>query len=1078
MKKFLLVCFSIGFAINVFAQDRTVTGKVTAKDDGSPLPGVNVVLKGTANGTVTDANGEYKLAVPAGGGTLAFSFIGMASQYVEIGDQTVVDISLSSEVTQLSEIVVTSSLGLQKQVKEMGYAASTISSKELTQAKAVDVAQALNGKISGVNITTTNSGVFQNSKISIRGIRSLTGNNQPMLVVDGAQVPLAILSQISPEDIADMTVLKSSASAALYGPDAVNGVIVVTTKRGKSNQSPTISINTSYQAASVAYFPKLQHQFGQGAGEVLDAYGNYGYVPYENQLFGPRYDGTTQRIGIVLPDGTFQTSPYNNAHQKDKINFWNTGSTVQNSISLTGQDYFVSIQDANIKGLMPDDQNRRTTIRFNVDKKVNKFSIGYGVGYTLQKSDVVNENQLQNLYAGSYSGSVMFAVLQTADNIPLTSYKDQNNKWSKYENWYNEFALPPYWIINNLRSKSQSNNIIANMTLGYEIAPWLKATARFNANINDSRTDNTQNPIVLPDWVTSGPYARNSTQYFNAKGAVFNDMLHTSLFNVDYFLNGKTNAGSGLTVTYLAGGNYRETNEKDIALQGNNLVVPGLFNVGVRSGDATIPGYANPAGSLIPYNSSPNYNYMLQAKRASAYGTLGFGFRDWAFAEFTGRNDWDSRLSASNRSFFYPSANVSFVLSDAIAALKGSNTLSYLKVRGAYSKSANVNLAPYQLQSTYSQPPGFPFGSNVGFAANTLIPSPNLKPETVINKEFGVEVGLFNGRLDMEATYFNQQCNDQILTTSLPQSTGYTFGLANAAAFNNKGVELDLGIAPMQIGKGRISLKVNGTYNTNKVTSTPGGAPVVIGGTNLFIQTARSSPTANNVAAVGGPAFQFQLSDYLRDPATGKVIVDATTGNPSQNPNLVIMGRSLPVWILGFTPKYEIGGFAFSMTWDYKTGHQFYSGLGSDMDFAGISARSASYGRQRFVFPNSVVMGGDGQYHNNTNIQVQDGNYGFWTGATTNSGIATNYFASATAFRLREVNITYNLPAKWLGGGKYIKKASISLIGRNLLLFVPKSNQWGDPEFNFSSTNNSFGLGSAFQTPASRLFGGNLNLTF
>jgi TonB-linked SusC/RagA family outer membrane protein len=1074
MKRILLVCLTAVFAFassELFAQERTVSGRVTSVEDGSGLPGVNVVLKGTTNGTVTTVEGDYSLSVPATGGTLVFSFIGLQTQEIEIGSRNKIDVQLSQDVTQLSEIIVTGAMGLQKQAKELGYAASTISNKDLTMAKAVDVAQSLNGKISGVNVTTTNSSVFQNSKINIRGIRSLTGNNQPMLVVDGAQVPLSLLYSISPEDIADMTVLKSGASAALYGPDAVNGVLVVTTKRGRPNQNPTVSITSSYQASRVAYFPKLQHEFGAGAGEIIDEYGNYGYVPYENQIYGPRFDGSIQDIGVAIEDGTIQSGPYSNLHKKDKVNFWNTGSVFQNTVSLTGSDYFLSVQDASIKGLMPQDKNRRTTIRFNGDKKINKFSVSYGLGYTMQNSDVVNENQLQNLYQGSYSGSIMFAVLQTPDNVPLLDYKDQNYKFAKYGNYYNEFAISPYWIINNMRSKSKANNLIGNATLGYEIAPWLKATARLNATVNDVRTDNTQNPLDPGDWAVAN---RNSTQYFRAKGAVFNDNAHTTLLNIDYFLNGKTNITNTLSVTYLAGGNFRQTTEKDVAVGGNNLVVPGLYNVSVRSGDANVPGYG--FGSLIPYSNANNYNYTLLTKRVSAYGTLGFGFKEWAFLELTGRNDWDSRLAEANRSFFYPSANLSFVLSDAIIALKES-PISYLKVRAAYSESANVNVNPYSLQSTYSQPLGFPFGSTVGFTAGATIPSPNLKPETVTSKEVGLEIGLLNGRFDLEATYFDQQCDDQILQTSLPSSTGYTVGLANAASFNNKGVELDLGIAPYKIGKGGLSFKINATYNTNKVTSTPDGSPVVIGGTSNYIQISRSSPTANNIAVVGGPAFQFQLSDYVRDPETGKVIVDRYTGNPSQSTDLVVTGRSLPLWVVGFTPTYTIGGLSVSMTWDYKGGHQFYSGLGSDMDFSGISERSASYGRQRFVMPNSVYMGDDGKYVNNTNIQVQDGNYGFWTGSTTNSGIATNYYADATAFRLREVNITYNLPASWVASTKYIKKVSISLTGRNLLLFVPKSNQWGDPEFNYSSSGNTYGLGSAFQTPASRMYGASLNLT-
>ncbi|MFL5788201.1 MAG: SusC/RagA family TonB-linked outer membrane protein, partial [Flavisolibacter sp.] len=266
--------------------------------------------------------------------------------------------------------------------------------------------------------------------------------------------------------------------------------------------------------------------------------------------------------------------------------------------------------------------------------------------------------------------------------------------------------------------------------------------------------------------------------------------------------------------------------------------------------------------------------------------------------------------------------------------------------------------------------------------------------------------------------------------------------------------------------------------------------PVVIGGTlqpsstiggsfqsgsQGFIQVASGSPTANNVAIVGRPAFAFQLTDYARDPQ-GRVIVDPVTGFPTKGNDLVVKGRTLPLWVVGFTPSYSIGNFGFSMTWDYKTGHDFYSGLGSDEDFAGISARSAEYGRQRFVFPNSVYWDGS-KYVPNTNIVVQDGNAGFWA-AAVNTAIATNYFASAASVRLREVNISYSIPLKYIGNGKVIKRLNVSVVGRNLLLFVPKSNQWGDPEFNFSSSNNTFGLASSFQSPSARFYGGTITVQF
>ena len=293
---------------------------------------------------------------------------------------------------------------------------------------------------------------------------------------------------------------------------------------------------------------------------------------------------------------------------------------------------------------------------------------------------------------------------------------------------------------------------------------------------------------------------------------------------------------------------------------------------------------------------------------------------------------------------------------------------------------------------------------------------------------------------------------------------------------------MDLGLSPLiKVGKGRIDFKVNATYNDNVVLTTLNNTPVVIGGSTNFISFSSGSPTANNIAVVGQPAFAFQLTDYNRDPQ-GHVIVDATTGLPSKANNSVITGRTLPLWIVGLTPSYSIGNFAVSMTWEYKGGNDFYSGLGSDMDFAGISARSVEYGRKPFVFPNSVYWDGS-KYVPNTKILVQDGNYGFWA-TNVNTQIATNYYASAAAWRLRELNISYTLPSKWLGGNKIFKRVTVSALGKNLFLFVPKSNQWGDPEFNFinplapASAQNTAGLGTAYQTPAGRFFGGSLTVQF
>jgi TonB-linked SusC/RagA family outer membrane protein len=1043
------------------AQNRTITG--TVKDNaGDPIPFASIKIKGSNTGISADENGFFRITVPANT-SLEISAVGSEPQTLTLpttGDVLNVTLTRTSD---LRAVVVTTSLGIKRQAKELGYAATSINNKTLTQAKAVNVQQALNGKVSGVSVATINSGVFENAKINIRGIRSLTGNNQPMLLVDGAPTPLGFLSSIPPDDIQDVTVLKSAASAAIYGPDAVNGVIVVTTKRGNNNRL-MVTVNSSVQAARVAYFPKLQKRFGSGAGETVDAFGNYLYVPYENQQYGPEFDGSMVDLGVPLEDGSIQKVPYTNGRYKDKVDFWNTGLTLQNSISVSGQDFYFSIDDANIKGLMPDDENRRTSFRFSGGKKSGKFNINYGLNYVLQNYDVVNEAGLTTLYPGSYNGSIFFLVLQTPSHVPLLDYKDwRNSKFAQPSNYYNEYAANPYWIIGNIRQKGREDDLIGNLDLGFQFTPWLKANVRVSSTLAFNNFQNNTAALILSDWAQAN---RSPNSFSNQRGSTLSQESFNSRINVDYFVNGDRTIGRDFGIKYILGGMVRQNRSKTTTIGGNNLVVPYLYNPSVRSGVAEV-----------------GLNNNVQSRLLSAYGSVGFNYKEWAFVEVTGRNDWDSRLLKENRSFFYPGANASVVLSDALSSIKNSNLISYAKVRVAYSKSGNVNIGVYALQPTYSQPAGFPYNTNAGFSADNAIPSPDLKPEFVITKEIGFELGFLKNRFNFEASFFDQRCNNQILRVSQSAATGYTVGIANAASFKNYGVEMDLGLTPLiNVGKGKIDFRINATYNNNEVLSTLGNVPVVIGGNVAaggnpgFLQNSISSPTANNIAVVGRPAFAFQLSDYARDPQ-GRVIVDRLTGMPSQGTELITTGRTLPLWVIGATPSFTLGNFSVSMTWDYKGGHNFYSGLGSDADFAGISKRSAEYGRKRFVFPNSSYWDGN-KYVENTSIQVQSGNYEFWANGTTNESIGTNYYASADAIRLREVNISYTLPNKWIGNGKVVKRVTVALIGKNLLLFVPESNQWGDPEFNYSATGNTFGLASSFQSPASRLFGGTLTVQF
>ena len=654
MRKFLsLLAVLVLLGSLAFSQSGVVTGKVTDQA-GQPVPFASVKVKGTKIGTSADAEGNFTVKASASQ-TLVISGTGITEKEVPVGDGKNLHIQVQHQTANLSEVVVTS-LGIQRQSKELGYATATVSNKILTEAKSVNIAQALNGKVSGLNITTVNSGVFENAKINIRGIRSLTGNNQPMLVVDGAPTPLGYLSSIPPDDVQDVTILKSSASAALYGPDAVNGVLIITTKKG--TKRPSVTLNTTIQAQNVSFMPKLQKEFGMGAGEVVDPNGNYGYVSYENQQYGPAFDNSIQPIGPVLEDGSQQSGPYNNAHYSDKTKFWNTGLTMQNSISVAGEDFYLSIEDAKIKGLVPDDQNHRTSFRFNGGKTYGKFSVNYGLNYVLSNYNVVNEAGFQNSFPNAYDGGLFFLVEQIGNNIPFNQYKDLSSKYGNFSNYYNEFAINPYWLIANIRSQGTTNDLLANVTANYQVLPWMKATVRLSGNLSFNYNSNTNAPVVVSDWAIAN---RNATQYSPQLGSVTNESGSASRYNLDYFIGGDHQLSTDFSVKYTLGGTLRQNLTKNVAVGGNNLVVPNLYNVSVKSGDANVPLYNGASATAIFGN-----NYSIESRLISAYGSVGIGFKDWLYAEFTGRNDWDSRLLESNRSFFYPAANVSVVLSDAI----------------------------------------------------------------------------------------------------------------------------------------------------------------------------------------------------------------------------------------------------------------------------------------------------------------------------------------------------------------------------------------------------------------------------
>ncbi|MBS7564374.1 SusC/RagA family TonB-linked outer membrane protein [Mucilaginibacter sp. Bleaf8] len=1065
MKKLLLVCLCILslFTVDVFAQNRTVTGTVTAKEDGLTLPGVTVRVKNTTTGTQTDAKGHYSINAPAGA-TLVFSFIGYSTIELPASGATVNAVLTSSGATQLSEVTITSALGIKRQKKEIGFAATAVDNKTLNSGNAVNLANGLQGKVSGLNVTTTNSGVFENVKINLRGIRSLTGNNNPLLLLDGVQSDINYLSSLNPNDIEDVTVLKGAAAAGVYGSDARNGVIVVTTKKGSRNNQPVITVSNSTQFQKVSYFPKFQTMFGLGGGGTSAGLGDY--TPTENWSWGPAYTGETIQYGPNYRRNGVELDPLTTTYsnKNDRQTFFNTGSVIQNNISYGDKNFYLSLQDANVNGIVPDDKNRRTGIRLNAQREYGRLKVDINTNYIQQNYNIFDAEGMGDYNSSQNIGlnqGLMNLLFNTGGYIPLKQFKDfENNPYAQYNNYYTDYGLNPYFAIDNWRKTGKRQDLITNLNLNFKVADWFNLNYR--AGINAITIDERR----FSRGETANQFGID-VRGFNSIPATLEERSYRyQRLSQEIFGNFNKQLNEDFKLTGILGFYVRQDDSRDTRVGATNLVVDNLYNISQRTGNLT--------------GSSPGRRTRL----AAYYGSASLSYKGWANVEVTGRQEQTSVLDLNNYSYFYPGVTGSLVLSDALPFLKDNKYVSYLKLRGAWSKTANADISPYQLTPTFTQSAngqtvGFPYGNLPGYTASNSQTVRNLKPEGIKNLEFGFEAGFLDSRINLEATYFRQNNTNQIIPINTSSAIGITSYTINAASFINKGVEMDLGLTPLvDIGKVHVNLKVNATYNTNKVTSVYGDLnEVSIGGYTY----------AGNYATVGYPAFVLRATDYLRD-SEGRVIVDARTGTPSADPNTKIFGNTLPKWIVGITPNVRWKGLSVTANFEYKGGYYAYSDIGDAMAWTGVSQLSAVNNRERFIFPNSSILV-NGQYVPNTNVTLNNPE-SFFTGTARSA--ASNYIISAAAWRLRELNIGYDLPAFLLKKQKVIKSANVAFTARNLFIWVPKSNMYGDPDFTFSpsasdfgnggttgvTTGNQAGISNSTINPPVRTFGGTITLTF
>lgn len=1048
----MLLCF----CALAFGQTQTVTGQVR-DDKGEPIPFATVQEVGTQNATKADASGNFSIKVKTGA-QLAVSSAGYESKTFPsaAGFNT---LSLKSSTVTIQEVVVTTALGIQRQAKEIGYSTAKVKSAELTQAKVVNLQNGLTGKVSGLNVATTNSGVFADTRVVIRGIRSLTGNNQPMLVLDGVPLSLGFLSSINPNDILDVTILKSSSATVVYGPDGVNGAIVVTTKRGNKTR-PAVTLSHTTQWETISYMPDFQKRFGGGYSQ--DQYGYGTFEPIEQQSWGDEFDGSIRQFGQTGPNGEVLEMPY--AYRKNgRKNFFNTGMTHQTDISLAAGEFYLSAQNVSIKGTIPGDKNDRRTVNLRADKEYGKFKAGFSIRYTQSQYDITNNNQQVYYNVTGSPGNYDLSQFANWRDYYTADPTQPNMAWFSTPDGYftpylDNVGKTPYFAKDNNREAGREDEFFGNAQLDFKATSWLDFTYRVGITFSDAQSRTTRGAFNYSAF--HGTLRDHGT--LNITAAVGDASSVGRRFTQELFARYNKKFGN-FRVFGVVGHTYRESSSKFVSASSNNLGNATLLSIVMRKGEPSV-GVSNSKTRLERF-----------------FGTAAINFNDWATIEGTASYDYDSRLwktgvvkDKSDIGYFYPGVNASVILSDAIPALKSSNVISYLKVRGAWSKTGNVTIGPYAYESVFTASTFFPYGDILGFQATANTPADKYEPEFVLNKEVGVEIGFLKNRINFEASYYHQDNTDQVIGVQLSNTTGYTTATQNAGSFTNSGIELDLRLTPLvKIGGVNIDFKVNYTHQSNEVTSLIGGVNEL--GIGNF-----------NYAIVGQPVYKFKLTDYVRDDQ-GRIIVDRTTGMPTANPNLTMFGNTIPTDYLGLNLNVSWKGLTFSAVADYRGGSQIVvDQLGVFLDDNGISERTAANGRRAFIFPNSVYDDGTGKYIVNTDVYTQTYGRLFWN-SDLNTTVISNYLADGSFWKIRELALSYELPVGKLFGSKIsntIKGINIGVTGRNLFMFLPKSNIWNtDPEFqggngNAAYTGNATGRQTAANFPPTRIFGANIAVRF
>jgi TonB-linked SusC/RagA family outer membrane protein len=1017
-----------------FAQEKTISGVVT-DDNGLPLPAATVLVKGTSNGTSTDFDGNYSITANTGD-VLQFSYVGYATMDKTVGTASTISVSLVAD-NELDEVVVTA-LGIKRKQDELTTANQVVKTEELVKANNPDVLNSLSGKVSGLQVTKTSSGVSGTNRIVLRGNRSITGDNQALIVIDGAISTASFLSSLDPNIIESINVIKGANGAALYGQDGSNGVLIVTTKSGSGSEKMIINVKSTIDIESVAFVPEQQTRYGQGWD-----YGNGGYenVSYENGAWGPEFDGQLGIIGLPQADGTYVVAPYESRGADNVKDFFDTGYTYQNSFNLSAGDsdafVFVSAQHQDTEFIIKNDELKKSTFNLKAGKTLGKWRLGGNATYSRTATTEAE--------ARDFNNSIYRQLLQTATNVPIREFEFSGNEGST-----NGYFLNPYWVRDNLRRNRQADRFNLLADVQYNINDNINVVLRSNGIFTYSSSTSEQAAYNEPGSVTAiTGFDRSLPAYFSTSNSMFSRYYTDLLVNFDY------NLTDDVTFKANVGLNNQYTKNSTVAVAGEGLSIPGVYST------SNFSGAFDPDGTFNTFSSFRTY---------SAFANVDLGYKDFLFLNVTGRNDWSSLLAKENNSFFYPGAGLAFIPTKAFENLKG-NVLNYAKVSANYVKVGSTSdITPYAVQNRYAQASGFPFNGNNSFVLPTSITDPLIEPEFTTSFEVGLNLGFLKDRVTLDANYYSFTTDNQVTSVTASRTSGLSTSRVNLSETEGWGTEIDLGLVPIKTDNFRWNLNLGFTKNYTEVVRISDESNEVGLGGFASVQA----------FAIAGEQFPvLKGTDYERDPQ-GRVIVDAN-GTPQQASGLVNLGTTTPDYIVNLNTSFTYKDFTFAATMDYRTGHVFYSQAHNGMLFSGHTVETAQNGRGAYIFPNSVINTGTDAnpvYVQNTNVATASSGSAFINSFADYAGIAKNSVFDATAFKVRELSLSYNLNPKYLQN-TFISAVTLSAVGRNLINIFPEENRgYADPETNFTNGGNGAGLSTFDQYPSTKTYGFSVNLTF